>query len=160
MAVAGSHFRGVPLADLDRFLLGLGVFLESSLGAADGEDVAVVALLTLDLDALGPALAVALDVDQAAAVAVLEELPIEADDVILVAAMGVEVAVRIAGDVNGAVLDLEGIVIILAEDVQLEVVHGLAVKERHEALFNGIIGPNERSGQNQGGESQDEIAHH
>src|SRR5262249_28288633 len=124
LAVFGGHFSRVPIEELDGFLLSGFVELVLAAGeAADVEDVAVVLLQALHLDALGPALAVLLDVNQQAAVAVLQILPVVAEDVVLVALVGVEVAVGIAGDVNDALFDGEGVGLALAEDVELEAVH-------------------------------------
>src|SRR5262245_8013949 len=89
LAVLADDLGRVPLANLDGLLLRVLLHLERALGAADGEYLAVVLLLALDLDALGPDLVVALDVDEQPAVAVLDELPVEAQDVVLVALVGV-----------------------------------------------------------------------
>src|SRR5262249_41652933 len=116
------------------------------------EDVAVIALQTLHLDALGPDLVLALDVHQAAAVAVLDELPVELEDVVLVALLGVEVAVGLAGDDDDAALDAEDLAVVFLAVLQdgLEAGQVLAIEEIDEAL----VVPRGRSGacQEQAGE--------
>src|SRR5262249_31086285 len=135
LAVLGRDFGRVPFAGLDGLLLSdLVELVLAARKSADVEDMAVVALHALHFDALGPAAAVFLDVNQQAAVAVLQIFPVVTEDVVLVALLGVEVALGLAADVDDLFLDREGVGRAFAEDVELEAVHVLAVEESDEAL--------------------------
>src|SRR5262249_19800546 len=116
VAVLEGGFGGVPFTDgLPGLLERLAIKLARGLGAADRDDLAVVAVHALHLDALGPDLRLALDVNEQAAVA--EELllvlhlvrplvaPVVADDVVLEALLRVKIAVRFTRADKHAVLD-------------------------------------------------------
>src|SRR5262249_51656605 len=141
-AVLADDLDGVPFADgLDRLLPRCPVIGERALRAADGKDLAHIAVHALDLDTLGPDLVRARDVDETATVAAElrivrqplrpDVFPLELEVVVLEALLGGEVAIGLASAVDLAAHDFEGVVL---DTDRLEAGKVLAVEQRCEAL--------------------------
>jgi hypothetical protein len=116
-------------------------------GAVGHPEVAGAPFVDLELDGAGPDLLFALNVEEDAAVAslalALEEgafapLEISAEVEVLVGVAGDDVSEAVAGDVDGAVLDLEDVVGIgveaLAADEGFKVAEVVAVEENDSGL--------------------------
>src|SRR5262249_36804102 len=146
-AILADNLGRVPLTDrLASFLQGFAIERVFALGAADGEDHAVVAVHALHLDAFRPDLVLALDVHQAAAVAqklllIFQAVgpgvfPVIAEIVVFVALFRVEIAVRLAGAKDNALLDgksLFRIGVALEDDLKAGEI--LAVEEPGKAFL-------------------------
>ena len=147
-----GRLGGVPLmAFLERLFLGCRIeggflFLGVVLRPPGEEDFAMIRVASLRFDRFGPNLMRFLDVEQEAAVhgrflgLVLGISPRVADDVILVRFHRVEVAERIAADLDLAVLDDDdgGLVSLVVAEEGLPALEVLAVEEGLKAVVAGI----------------------
>jgi hypothetical protein len=123
MAVFAGNLSGVPFADrFNRFFLSGRIFLEFAFSAADGEDVAVIAIHALHLDAARPDTVWQLNVHKTAAVTgeflILAGLkigwplvtPVKPQHIIAIALLRIEVAIRFARHDDHAVFDADHLV--------------------------------------------------